>query len=612
MALPGWIALLLFLALAGPVPAEEQPAAAMPAGMRERVEALAKDARPRVAGVELASMPVLAEFYRQRDYRRVWQRQGQVSDLLRAIARSPEEGLSPSDFHDRALAGVFGDKDLAGLTGEARDHADLLLTDGLLRYLHHRLFGKVDPVAVDRKLYYAEPPTLEELAMQLRAALDAPALGDHLSHLVREPAFYAQLKEGLARYRVAAANGGWGLIPAGGKLAPGARDQRVVALRERLRASGEYQGPIPADPKVYDQGLQEAVKAFQKAQGMPANGVVGGRAMTELNVPAAKRIEQIRVNLERMRWVYRDLPEDYLLVDVVGFQVHLMRGAETQWSTRAQVGRADRQTPTFRDQLEYLELNPTWTVPPTILKDDILPKARVNPGYVAKKGLKAIDRNGRSVPLSAVNWNLPAKAFPYSLRQDGGGAKAALGKIKFMFPNRFSVYLHDTPSRHLFNQPVRMTSSGCVRVDKPFELAERVLGEPERWSVRSLQGLVASGKTRTVRLKEPMDVILAYWTAEGLGDGRVRFRGDAYGRDATLLAALGREAGLRVKLPPPPEPEPALDPVPGPTPPGISEPVAPLGPTTPTEAKGAPVTQVREPEVAAGASAPGLPPVSRL
>ena len=613
MALRRRIVLLLCLALAGPVLAEE-PRSVPDAPRSERlqawVEALAAEADPRVAGVGLASVPVLAEVYRGRDFRRLWRDQGQATDLLRAIARSPDEGLSPSDFHDRALTRLLGGNDLGRLTAQTRDEADLLLTDSLLRYLHHRLFGKIDPVAIDRKLHYADPPTLEDMVMQLGAALDAADLGVHLTQLVREPTFYVRLREGLARYRAAAASGGWGTIPAGAKLVPGARDQRVAALRERLRASGEYQGPSPADPKVYDKGLQEAVKAFQGSHGLPADAVVGSRTQAELNVPVTERIGQIRVNLERMRWVYRDLPEDYLLVDVVGFQVHLMRGSEVEWSTRAQVGRADRQTPSFRDQVEYLELNPTWTVPPTILKDDILPKARLNPGYVAKKGLKAIDRNGRSVPLSAVNWNLPARSFPYTLRQDGGGDKAALGKIKFMFPNRFSVYLHDTPSRRFFNQPVRMTSSGCVRVDKPFELAERVLGEPQRWSVESLQGLVSSGKTRTVRLKEPLAIILSYWTAEGLGGGQVQFRGDIYGRDAALLAALGEPVGVRVKLPPPPEP--ASEPPPVSAPPGVAEPPAPDAPAAPVEAARAPSIQVGEPQVAAGATPLGLPPVEKL
>jgi murein L,D-transpeptidase YcbB/YkuD len=509
---------------------------------------------PGLPKVALASAPVLVEFYRQRGNDRVWQSQGQVDALRSAIARSPEQGLSPSDFHQQAISRTLGDKGLAGLQGEARDDADLLLSDSLLRYIHHRLFGKVDPVALDRKLNYTEPAAMEDLLTQLGSALDAPNLADHLTSLVREPAFYTRLKEGLAKYRAAAARGGWGKIPAGPKLVQGARDARVVALRARLRAGGEYLWPDPADPKLFDADLKAAVMAFQKGHGLPADGVVGGQTLVDLNVPVERRIEQIRVNLERMRWVYRDLPEDHLLVDIVGFQVHVMQGPEVLWTTKAQVGRPDRQTPTFRDQVEHLELNPTWTVPPTILKNDILPKARVNPGYVAKKGLKAIDRNGRTVPLSAVNWNHPAGSFPYTLRQDGGGQKAALGQIKFMFPNRFAVYLHDTPSRGLFARSVRMTSSGCVRVDRPFELAERVLGQPERYSVASLKALVATGKTRTVRLRHPLDVILSYWTAEGLGQGGVRFRGDVYGRDAALLAALDAPARPRVKLPPPPEP----------------------------------------------------------
>lgn len=550
--------------------------------LRTRLEALVGQAKPKVADHGLASVAVLDAFYRGRDDRPAWQRQAQVEALQRAIELSPEDGLDPADFQHQALVSVLGGKAIADLTGSARDDAELLLSDSLLRYLHHRLFGKVDPVAINHKRNGADPATLEVLVSQLDAALAAPDLSDHLAHLVREPVFYTRLKEGLAHYRKVAANGGWKTIPAGGKLALGARDQRVVALRERLRASGEYGIAGSADSKVFDRALHEAVKVFQKSAGLAVDGVAGASTLAALNVSADQRVDQIRVNLERMRWVYRDLPEDYLLVDVAVFQVNLMQGGEVAWSTKAQVGREDRQTPTFRDRLEYLELNPTWTVPPTILKDDILPKARVNPAYVAKKGLKAIDRNGRSVPLSAVNWNLPAGSFPYSLRQDGGGAKAALGKIKFMFPNRFSVYLHDTPSRHLFNLPVRMTSSGCVRVDKPFELAERVLRQPEHWDQAKLQQVVDKGKTRSVKLKEPLDVILAYWTAEGLGDGQVRFRSDIYGRDPAILAALDGDRPMTVKLPPEPEPEPE------PSPDDPPEPTAPIkvemapAPQTPT------------------------------
>ncbi len=580
--------------------------------LRGRLESIAGQSGPTLAPgghkVALASAPVLVELYRQRGNDLVWRHQGQVDALLRAIARSPEDGLDPADFHQQVILRTLGDKGLAGLQGQARDDADVLLSDSLLRYIHHRLFGKVDPVAIDRKLNYTEPAAIEDLVTQIGAALDAPNLGTHLTDLVREPVFYSRLKEGLAKYRAAAARGGWGKIPAGPKLVQGARDGRVTALRQRLRAGGEYVRPDPADPKLFDADLKAAVIAFQKGHGLPADGVVGGQTLVDLNVPVEKRIEQIRVNLERMRWVYRDLPEDHLLVDIIGFQVHVMHGAESLWTTKAQVGRPDRQTPTFRDQVEYLELNPTWTVPPTILKDDILPKARVNPAYVAKKGLKAIDRNGRSVPLSAVNWNHPAGSFPYTLRQDGGGQKAALGQIKFIFPNRFSVYLHDTPSRALFARPVRMTSSGCVRVDRPFELAERVLGQPERYSVASLKDLVATGKTRTVRLKRPLDIVLSYWTAEGLGHGGVRFRSDIYGRDAAVLAALNGPARLRVKLPPPPEPAQVPESVPTPEPGPETAPGGAQSPR-PTEAEMAPVPQVPKPEVAAipgDLSRPGL------
>jgi murein L,D-transpeptidase YcbB/YkuD len=284
--------------------------------------------------------------------------------------------------------------------------------------------------------------------------------------------------------------------------------------------------------------------AFQKLHNLAVDGVVGPATLAAMNISAAERVDQIRVNLERMRWVSDGLPEHFLLVDVAGQQLDLIRDGKSIWHTRVIVGRKDRPTPVFRDQIEYLEINPTWTVPPTILKDDILPNARKNPGYVTRKGLEVVTRGGKKVAPGAVNWNAPANAFPYLLRQPAGD-RNALGRIKFMFPNRFSVYLHDTPSRGLFERSRRLFSSGCVRVEKPLELAELVLNH-ERWSREKIAALIGSSRTRWLHLDEPLPIILSYWTADAGDDGQVRFREDVYQRDAQVLAALNGRGRLRL------------------------------------------------------------------
>jgi murein L,D-transpeptidase YcbB/YkuD len=253
------------------------------------------------------------------------------------------------------------------------------------------------------------------------------------------------------------------------------------------------------------------------------------------------RIDQIRVNLERGRWLLHDLPDSFVVVNVAAFRVYLVVKGEAVWSSRCQVGKEARQTPIFRDNMRHLVFNPTWTVPPGILAKDVLPSLRRGDLSVLKrKKLKVIDKSGRVVNPGSVAWS-KVSAGAYTFRQDAGPDNA-LGRVKFMFPNSYSVYLHDTPSRDLFEEPSRAFSSGCIRVDKPLELAERVLADP-KWNAAAIQRTVDAGKTVTVTLKHPLPVLLLYWTAFPWGHGGdVAFAKDIYGRDARILKALG-EAG---------------------------------------------------------------------
>jgi len=326
-------------------------------------------------------------------------------------------------------------------------------------------------------------------------------------------------------------------------------------MRRRLRATGDFAGPA-SDGRKYDNALKDAVLAFQKRHHLGVDGVVGPATLAAMNITAEERVNQIRVNLERMRWVYDELPDDLLLVDIAGQEVELRRGEKVVWASRVIVGRQERPTPVFRDQVEYLELNPNWTVPPTILRKDILPAMRENPGYLKKKGLQVVTRDGEPVSPGSVDWNTPASEFPYMIRQPPGDTNA-LGQIKFMFPNRFSVYLHDTPNRTLFQKSRRLFSSGCVRVDRPWELAELVLNNPKRWNQEKFEEIVASKKTRWVHLDRPLPVILAYWTAEAGANGEVMFREDVYERDAAVLTALDGRGPIRVVYRAPAKSEPA-------------------------------------------------------
>jgi murein L,D-transpeptidase YcbB/YkuD len=211
------------------------------------------------------------------------------------------------------------------------------------------------------------------------------------------------------------------------------------------------------------------------------------------------------------------------------------------WQARAQVGQPYRDTPVFRDSMRYLEFNPTWTVPPTILREDILPKIKRDPGYLAERNMQVLERSGRPVDVNTIDWpSVSARNFPYMLRQ-GPGPDNALGRVKFMFPNAHAIYIHDTPSKRLFTRSERTFSSGCIRVERPFELAELVLDDPVRWDQQGIQQVLDSGRTQRVNLKEPLPVLILYWTAEADANGRVHFRKDVYGRDERVLEALNGE-----------------------------------------------------------------------
>lgn len=529
--------------------------------LRQRLGAFQEATKPTLAGVRLAAPQLLVEAYAERGFAFAWVKPRQVTDFIALAEQSSDAGLRPADFHLPEITRLLPGADPGALQGEERVQAEILLSDGLLRLIHHVRYGKVDPRAIDKNWNHDDGPKGAALVADLRRALAAPHLMGAVTALRQEPGFYTRLKEGLAHYRTLAAAGGWPSIPAGPKLEPGAHDDRVPLIRERLRITGDYLGPTQVTGNYYGPELEKAVRHFQERHSLEVDGRIGRATLAALNVTAEERVNQIRVNLERMRWVSDQLPPDYLLVDIAAQRVELYREGQEVWQSKAIVGRPDRPTPIFRDQIEYLEFNPTWTVPPTILKEDVVPKARKDPNAVRKKGLEIIDRGGNKVEPEAVDWSVAANNLPYTFRQPPG-PKNALGQVKFMFPNRHSVYLHDTADRQLFQRATRTLSSGCVRVDKPIELAELLLNDP-KWNPDKFASVFESKKPSSVRLKQPLPVILSYWTAEADEQGQVQFRDDFYDHDQPVLAALdGPGAGLRLFRPASQEPAPAKDSVP--------------------------------------------------
>jgi murein L,D-transpeptidase YcbB/YkuD len=525
-------------------PAGDDPVAV---AIAAELESLMSPDATRIHGVTVAMQEIIQTFYGRRGFRAAWDDRKNADQLLAAIAGSEADGLDPADYQLRLLQDLTRQVRQGAATPTLRGQYDVLMTESLLRLGKHLAFGKVDAATFDAEWNYGRGIGDRDVAREVEESLTAGNLGSRLEALKPTHRLYLGLKQELARYR-AASTAGIQAIPAGTPLKPGANDPRVPALRARLMASGDLGAAAGAAgaPESYDAALEAAVRQFQARMGLEADGVVGAGTVDELNVPVAERIRQLRVNLDRGRVLLQALPEEFVVVNVAGFDLYYVRGQNIAWTTRVQVGKPYRQTPIFRSEINYLVFNPTWTVPPGIIQADILPAARKDTEVFARKKLKVLDSAGREVDPRTVDWSrFRSGNIPYTLRQDPGPDNA-LGRVKLMFPNPYHVYLHDTPSQALFERAERSFSSGCVRVQDALKLAELALDEPGRWNKDSIAAVIAGGKLQNVTLKRKVPVLLAYWTAWVDSRGVMNFRRDIYGQDAKWAAALDERPAAAV------------------------------------------------------------------
>jgi murein L,D-transpeptidase YcbB/YkuD len=530
---------------------------AMPASAQEKdvtevialeVETLTASGRLVVRGVELVSGELLVEVYERNRFELVWNRVEQIGELLEAIKATEADGLDPDDYH---LAQVqLGYKQLLANEVTAtsdRVDLDLLFTDSLIGLAYQQRFGKLNPSTLDPQWNFRRDVAEIDPAAAILDAIESPSLLAHLDASFARGLFYKRLRGGLAHYQQIEANGGWPEFPDGSTLRPGARDERVAVLVERLAASGDLSAEdIATDDSIYDEMIEVGVRRFQKRHGLEADGIIGKSTMRELNVSVEDRVRQLRVNLERARWVFDDISDEFILVNIAGFTAYVIRTGEVVWQTKVQVGKPFHKSPVFRDEMKYVVFNPTWTVPYSIATKEMLPNIQSDPDYFSKRDFDIKDRNGNFVDPKSIDWTKLSRAnMPYTFVQRPS-PNNALGRVKFMFPNEHAVYLHDTPSKHLFSQAERAFSHGCIRVENPFDFAEVLLGR-DGWTRKGFDELLESGETKTVFLSEPLPVLLLYWTAEVHDDGLVYFYQDIYDRDKSV--ADGLDAGFALDRP---------------------------------------------------------------
>ncbi|HEY6611145.1 MAG TPA: L,D-transpeptidase family protein [Pseudomonas sp.] len=484
-----------------------------------------------------AEQETLRSFYQQQDFALVWNRHGRLEQLLEQLEQLADDGLNPASYQLDNLHGI-GRKRAADPAQAACN--DILASHVYLQALQHLSWGRLERSSVE-PLWHS--PNTSAPARPVEAPSFAAEGLDNLAATFERARpqlkAYRDLRRAWAELRRQPLPN-WPRIPAGPLLRPGKSDSRVLLLEQRLASEGYLSEAAVtarasvADIDLYDPLLVDAVETFQREHLLQPDGVVGPATLAELNISPAARRDQVRVNLERLRWQARELEPRMVVVDVAGAGIVYYRNQEPVWQARTQVGRPERTTPLLKSRISHLTLNPTWTVPPTILREDKLPEIQRDIGFLEKNRLRVLDYSGNPLDPYQVDWSNPRGIL---LRQDAGPTNP-LGQVAIRFPNPFSVYLHDTPSQHLFDKLPRVFSSGCVRVEQVMQLLDHLLADASPAERQRIDDILASGRTRDVGLPRPVPILLGYWTTEVDAAGRLRFRPDMYQLDARLLAAL--------------------------------------------------------------------------
>lgn len=545
-------------AWSGPVdfthPTWREPADGRPVAVQisERVSRGFEATRSSEAASTLA---VLEPVYVEREYAPIWVGEDGLMPrgraLLEAIRRLDEDGLNPGDYGVDAMDALASESQPGPLA-----ELEVRLSLALVQSASDLASGRLEPQRVNPKAY-VYPQDVDRTEV-LRTGVSQPDIAAFLASFQPAQDNYRRLKQGLARYREIAAHGGWIQVPEGPTLDPGATDPRVGALRTRLRQSGDLTEENDAaesggNPDTADDALVDAVRRFQYRHGREPDGRVGRDTLAALNVPVQTRVDQMLLNMERRRWMPDRFEKRYIFVNLADFYlkvVDTIGGRErTIFTTHVVVGKPYHQTPEFSNAVKYIELNPYWNVPPSIARNELLPKIKANPDYLRKNDFELFsgwDGSASRVDPATVDWdNVTRSGFRFKIRQ-GPGPNNALGRVKFMFPNPHNVYLHDTPAQALFKSSRRAFSHGCIRVEQPTELAVTLLQWQGDWPRERIVETIGDGARTVIPLAEPVPVHLAYVSAWVNKDGSVHFRDDVYGKDEVLARVLlGRELGSR-------------------------------------------------------------------
>lgn len=482
-------------------------------------------------------------FYVNRFYDPAWFIRNSFSnngfDLLNYIRQVGQQGLQPNDYHLYLIEEYFK-KVLSSTAPDTTDmiKLDVLLTDAFLLLGSHLYYGKVDPEneGANWKMQRKDPEL--RLDLKLEEALMENEVEHELNMLAPGYRSYWMMKEELAFF-LKLDEQLWPVIFSDKAVKPGDSSQIVPKIRERLiKLRYKLSDSVSI---IIDNELEEQLKMFQNDWGLNADGVLGKTTLEYLNCLPLKLMGQLKVNMERFRWLPPQMTRKHIIVNIANFKLDLIVGADTLISMRAVVGQETKRTPVFNESMTYIVFSPAWTVPNTILKEEVIPQLLKGPAYLTKKNMKLFRNDGSELAYSDVDWSTISESnFPYMVRQDPGPGNA-LGRVKFMFPNNYNVYIHDTPSKSFFARDARAVSHGCIRVEDPFDLAVLLLSDEPEWTPDNIRTAMQQPKEQTVLLKVPVDVMVIYLTAWTDGKDRIQFRNDVYKSDEKVLVALNQK-----------------------------------------------------------------------
>lgn len=471
---------------------------------------------------------VLKEFYLASGYKSVWQSKKDRETILEQLSNSEDEGLNSANFKVRNLHKF--EKKYATLNYKERANYDILLTHSLQKYISHLSNGQFNP-----RNFYKDWDLKEntiDMNETIAIMLKSDSLAYKMTRLRPNHLVYKSLKNALKIIN-SFPKDDFTAIAIVNKIVLNDTNPSIINIKKRLIYWKDL-NPKDSLSNIYDSETSEAMKKFQIRHGLAADGIIGKGTVEALNFSKRKRKEQILANLERWKWFPKDMGKEYVVVNIPDYKLTLVKDNDTIRTHKVIVGRDKRPTPVLSSKLSNVVLNPTWTVPPTILREDVIPAISRDRGYLAKTNMKIYDGEGNEV--SANNWKL-SKAKSYRYVQSPGTFNS-LGMIKLVFPNRFSVYLHDTNHRDFFGKQKRSLSSGCVRVENPLKLAEYLLADETNWNIEKITESLQSEKTKHIRLKNKVDIHILYWTAWS-DNNTLIFRDDIYNLDADLYRKLG-------------------------------------------------------------------------